>query len=118
MPFVVAAHHPNGVFSIATLGRTIGRQYGIPHCNVTAFTANSDRIGVFGEYQTLTLQTDRQVSRVYMQDLAADRAFDVTDVVEITEGAVVFSGDLIATIGRSAQPDTDTSEPGVVIVLQ
>lgn len=118
MPFVVAAHHPNGVFSIATLGRTIGRQYGIPHCDVTAFTADADRIGVFGEYQTLTLQTDRQVSRVYMQDLAADRAFDVTDAVAITEGAVVFSGDLIATIGRSAQPATDTSEPGVVIVLQ
>ena len=52
-----------------------------------------------------------------MQDLASDYAYDVTDRVSFAHGFLTVSGDLISEIGKSAQPASDTSEPGVVIVL-
>ena len=52
-----------------------------------------------------------------MQDLADDRAFDVTDLVTLAENQIVIPGELISRIGTSAQPVEDTSEPGVVIHL-
>ena len=118
VPFIVAAKNPTGAFSIVTAGRTIGRDYFIPKCDISAEIGNCDTIGVFGEYGTLTLSTSfDKICRVLMQDLASDTAYDITDLVTFSGSKLTIPGELIEKIGTSAQPKGDTSEPGVVIKL-
>lgn len=116
-PFIIASLNPSGAYSIATLGRTINRKYYIPKCDVTAFTGTANTIGVFGEYKTLTLNNSLKVSKVYMQDLASNFAYDITSKVKILDGKLIIDGKLISKIGKSSQPKGDTSEPGVIIKL-
>lgn len=119
VPFVLASQNPSGAYSMGTLGRTIGRRYFIPRCEVEANIGRSELVGVFGEYKSLKLKTGRSgIKRVLMQDIAEDTAYDVTDEVEISDGAVTIDGELIHRIGTLAQPEGDTSEPGVCICLQ
>lgn len=118
IPYIVASRNPNGVFSVATLGRTLDRKYTIPECNVTFRIENADTVGVFGSYRNLILKTSRQTIRtVLMQDLADDFAYDVTDTVSFSDGTLTVPGDLIQKIGTSAQPQSDTSEAGILIRL-
>lgn len=118
VPYCVTSQNPNGAFSVATLGRTVGREYFLPKCDVTVDVRDSMIIGVFGEYKNLILNTtSAPIAQVFMQDLADDRAFDVTDLVTLAENQIVIPGELISRIGTSAQPVEDTSEPGVVIHL-
>ncbi len=118
VPFVVAARNPNGAFSVVTAGRTLERTYEIPLCRVTLYVEDAQTVGVFGEYEELILETSREhISHVWMQDLAGEEAFDITDDVCIRGGSIQISGALIHTIGTMAQPAEDTSEPGVLIVL-
>ena len=118
IPYCVVSQNPNGAFSVATLGRTINREYFIPQCNVTVDAKASTLIGVFGEYKNLILKIScPSITQVFMQDLADDNAFDVTDLVTITENQIAIPGELISRIGTSVQPKEDTSEPGVVVHL-
>ena len=118
VPYVIASRNPNGVFAIATLGRTEGRRYAIPHCAVEFAVADADTVGVFGEYASLTLKTDRRPARILMQDLADSAAYDVTDSVTFAEGEICIPGELISHIGRVSQPASDTSEPGALVRLE
>ena len=116
IPFVVASQNPNGVYSVATLGRTIGRNYYIPKCDVEISTENSKTIGVFGEYKNLIIKTKlSDVKRILIQDLADDESYDITDSVEVKNGEIIVPGEIISKIGTLIQPEEDTSEPGVVI---
>jgi len=118
IPYCVASINPNGAFSITTLGRTIGRDYYIPKCNIAAYSQNADTVGIFGEYKTLALKTEiNGIRQVLMQDLAGDICFDVTANISINGREIHIPGELIAAIGTSAQPVSDTSEPGVVLKL-
>lgn len=118
MPYVVAARNPNGAYSIASLGRTRERRYWIPRCDITLNVGESRLIAAFGEYGSLNLRTSLfSVSSVWMQDLAGDTAYDVTDRVEWLGDMIRIPGELIKKIGTAVQPDGDTSEPGVVIRL-
>lgn len=119
IPYCVAAKNPNGAFSLVTLGRTRGREYKIPECNVSVQTGNSKIIGVFGEYRNLTLKTELEgIDCIFIQDLAGDTAYDVSGQVEISGDKVIIPGELIKEIGTECQPNADTSEPGVVIRLE
>lgn len=116
VPYIVASKNPSGAFAIVTAGRTIGRDYFIPKCDISAEIGDCDTIGVFGEYKTLTLCTAfDKISSVLMQDLAGNSAYDITDAVIFNGGKLTVPGELISEIGTSAQPEGDTSEPGVVI---
>lgn len=118
VPYCVASRNPNGAFCVATLGRTAYREYFIPKCDVAVDVKDSTVIGVFGEYKSLILKvSSAPITQVFMQDLADDYAFDVTDLVTITDNQIVIPGELISRIGTCAQPEEDTSEPGVVIQL-
>lgn len=118
VPYIISSANTNGVFSIATLGRTQGRTYGIPLCDVTVNVGGANLVGVFGEYKTLCIKTEApRVKKVLMQDIADGFAYDVTDEVERVDGCVIVSGELIRRIGTSAQPKFDTSEPGAAIKL-
>ena len=118
-PFIVAAQNPNGTYSVATLGRTMGRKYCIPICDVTVNSGDSRLIGIFGEYNNLIIKTDiNDIKQILIQDLADENSYDITDLVTVEKGNVIVSGDLISEVGTLSQPQNDTSEPGVVICLK
>ena len=115
-PFVVASRNPNGVYAVATLGRTAQRNYYIPRCDVIIDAGDSKTIGVFGEYKNLIIKTKlTNIKCILIQDLADDGAYDITDSVEIKDGEIIVCGDIISETGTTAQPKEDTSEPGAVI---
>ncbi len=119
VPYVISSQNPNGAFSVATLGRTMGRSYEIPRCTVSIDAGNADIIGVFGEYQSLVIETSHQnIRAVLMQDLADDYAYDVTDSIILSEKSITVPGDLIHKIGTMTQPSEDTSEAGVLIKIE
>lgn len=116
VPYVVTSKNPNGAFSVLTLGRTLGRVYEIPECNVTINAEGADIIGVFGEYEKLIIKTDlNNIKAVFMQDLADETAYDITDDTIFENEKIIIPGQLIHRIGTMAQPEGDTSEPGVVV---
>ncbi len=118
VPYIVASKNPNGVFSVAALGRTIDREYRIPKCDVTFNIEDADTVGAFGEYKNLILERfGKKVNRVFMQDLADTHAYDITDAADISENRISIPGELVSKIGKMSQPKEDTSEPGVVIKL-
>lgn len=120
IPYTVAARHPNGVVSVATLGRTLGRYYGIPLADVELQTGDATIFGIFGEYATLSLRTSftEKPTRILMQDLAADTAYDITEEVTWKDGTLTLPGSLIHTVGTEENPKGDTSEPGAVLCLK
>ena len=76
IPYTLCSHNPNGTYSIMTAGRTLNRSYFIPRCSITAEISNAETIGIFGEYQSLTLRFDGPApAKVFMQDLSDDHAF-------------------------------------------
>ena len=119
VPYVIASKNPNGVVSCATLGRTEGRVYGIPKCDVTLDAGDSDTFGIFGEYRNITLKTGSDCSglRVFAQDLADDTSYNITESVCFDQNGIVIPGHVIHEIGTISQPDGDTSEPGVLIKI-
>lgn len=117
IPYVISAKNPTGAFSVATLGRAVGRSYKIPLCDVTVDTGDASTIGVFGEYKTLHIKTELAPKKLLIQDIAADFAYDITDEVCIDEHGIMIPGELIRKIGTSEQPENDTSEPGALIKI-
>jgi len=118
VPYTLTCRHPNGAFSVATLGRTLRRQYLLPRCRVRVCCDTATTLGIFGDYRQLTLDTKHPtITRVLMQDLADHTAWDVTDAVTVEGGTVTLPGELIRGIGTLAQPAEDTSEPGVMVRL-
>ncbi len=119
-PYVTAAKNPNGVISVATLGRTLDRKYFIPKSDISIEAGNSTFFGIFGEYNTLTLNFDLEITncRIYAQDLADSEAEDITELVTVSDKKLVIPGELIHRIGTLKNPAGDTSEPGLVLKLE
>lgn len=115
VPYCIAAAHPNGCYSIATLGRTAERSYFIPLCDITIAVGDADTIGIFGKYKSLRVETARPFTTVLLQDLAADTAVDITDKVSVSAGSLTLPGALLEQI--CALPEGDTSEPAAVMKL-
>lgn len=118
VPYIIASRNPNGAVAIASLGRTEGRRYFVPRCDITQNIGNADTVGLFGFFASVRLECSYKVKRVYMQDLADDCAFDITDSCLIDEGGVTVPGELIEKIGSLCNGDGDTSEPGTVIKIE
>ena len=78
----------------------------------------ADTVGVFGEYNSLTLNMQKNgIKTVLMQDIAADTAYDVSADVKISDGKIAISGELIERICKQSQSEGDTSEPGIAVRL-
>ena len=118
-PFVISSRNPNGVVSVATLGRTAGRRYFLPRCEVTQEIGNADTVGLFGHYAAAVLKGSAITAstKVYMQDLAGDTAYDITEHCTVADGMLTIPGEYIDRIGTLANGAGDTSEPGVVVKL-
>lgn len=120
VPYAAAAKFPNGAVAVATFGRTLGRVWETPRCAVTLDAGEASLLGIFGEYDTLTVRTTaaRPGCRVLAQDLKADTAVDITDGVILTPGGLTLPGELLRQVGTMAQTPGDTSEPGLVVALR
>ena len=122
IPYVVAAKNQNGAVSVATLGRTLGREYIFPKCDVEIDVniENECTLGVFGLYKNLILNTTSKIGviSVLAQDLADDEAVDISTLVTTYENKLIIPGELLYKIGTRANPIGDTSEQGLVVQVQ
>lgn len=120
-PFVVASRNPRtGAYSIATIKRTINPNSGIiAPADITFQTEIASPVGVFGYYNSLTLVFDEPIgsARIFVQDLMADMAEDVTDKCKIDGARVTFDGDDMRLFGTSARADEDKAEPSFLVKI-
>jgi len=123
-PFVTASKYPDGPFAVATLPRTLDADrinVRVP-ADICAYGASAEfPVGVFGVYNTLTLEFDRDITgkRVFAQDLLENEAHDCTDEVKISGNKLILGGEWIDRTGFAARKDArDTSDPGAVLVLR
>lgn len=120
-PYVLASKYPNGAIAIATIGRTIGREYLNPRADITLKVSSLDMpFGIFGHYNSLTLQLDKPhaFTKILAQDLAGEIPADITKQVIVKGDSITIPGNLIEKIGLSAASRGDKSEPGMVLVFQ
>lgn len=119
-PFVLSSLYPNGAIAIATIGRGINRDYITKRVKVEQEIKNIDKpIGIFGDYESLTLILPEKIKasnyEVLGQDLAADKASVVTKDIIFKGNKIIISGDVIRKIGLSAASKGDKSDPGLVL---
>lgn len=122
VPFVVASRNPKtGAYAIATIKRTID-----PNTNIIGTTDIVFRVGgfdapvgVFGYYNRLTLVFDQPIgkARVYVQDLMADEARDVTGQCTIDGSRVTFAGNDMRIFGTYSRMDDDRAEPSFLVKI-
>jgi hypothetical protein len=73
--------------------------------------------GLFGYFSSVTLAFDQPVGRVTIlaQDLAADHAYDITQLVENRGSEIVISQEVIERFGREGSTPGDQSAPGLLV---
>lgn len=124
-PYILSSTYPSGAIAISAIGRTLGRQY---ICKEVAVTAHAKDwhapIGLFGYFKEVCLLYPEPIChkknskpRVLAQDLAGDKAVDITTDVTIEECKLTISGAVIRRIGLMASSVNDMSAPGLVIKI-
>lgn len=120
-PYVAASRHPNGATAVAALPRVFaGRGAVYPEADVSLEVEDPLRpVAVFGRFKSLTLDLVAPPSamRVMAQDLASDKAEEITGRVNIAGSTMVIPGELINKVGQSASARGDQSDPGLVIQI-
>lgn len=120
-PYILASKYPNGAIAIASIGRTINREYLTPRANVVLKVARCDKpFGIFGHYNSLTLQIEQLTSftKILAQDLAGNTPVDISLQVVRKGNKITLPGKIIDQIGLSAASKGDKSEPGMVLIFQ
>lgn len=120
VPYVMSSRYPNGATAVVTAERTIGRECVLCPADVTIQMSDLYRpIGVFGRYRRLVVSFPQEIRsdsiKVYAQDLASDRAVEITDQLIIEGNEIILRGELIDAIGLSAATSGDESLPGMVM---
>lgn len=120
IPFVVASKNPHtGAYSIATIKRTINPNANIIGAADITFKVGAldAPIGIFGYYNSLELVFDEPIgdARIFVQDMMADEAVDVTEKCRVDGAKVLLNGDDMRLFGSSARSDEDTAEPSFLI---
>jgi hypothetical protein len=122
VPYVIASKNPNSVVSIATLGRMSHKTgWSEPRADVTLEVGEIPPfIGIFGHYKSLTLVFDKPIKArtIWGQDLAGDKARDITNKVTIDGNKLILPGKLIDSVGLADATPGDVSDPGMVLVLE
>jgi hypothetical protein len=120
-PFVFAMRFPNGAVAIGSQERTQpNRGWFMPSCRVTLDVGDAaGPFGVFGDLESLTFNFSSRLAnrRVLAQDLAGDRAHDITRDVQVGERSLCLSGQIIRRVGLQAATPGDVSSPGLVIAF-
>lgn len=120
VPFVMASRYPNGATAVVTTERTLGRECVLPLVTVTVQIEDLYKpIGIFGKYKELVLNFREKVDlssiKVWGQDLAGDRAIDITDRLKAEGHQLTVPGELIQTVGLTDASEGDESLPGMVL---
>ena len=122
LPFVVTARFPNGAAAVCTLERNRrDKAWFMPLAAVTVETAGAPGpFGIFGHYKTLTLHLPQPLAGKYVfaQDLAGEKAVDVTKRVHIQGNLLTIPGALIDKIGCQNAAPGDLSDPGLVLAIR
>ncbi len=121
LPYVICGRFPNGNYAVSTLFRTDSvKGFIYPKADITIRCEKPTNIGVFGYYKSLQINFEpgNNWKQVFAQDLAGDKAIEITDLIEKTKTGIIISGDLLEITGTSAASKNDVSEPGVLIVLK
>lgn len=119
-PFVLSSLYPNGAVAIATIGRGINHEYITKRVKVEQEIKTIENpIGVFGDYESLTLILPTKIKatdyEVLGQDLAGDTPSIITNEIIFKDNKIIISGELIRKIGLSAASKNDKSDPGLVL---
>lgn len=75
-------------------------------------------VGVFGVFGSLKLKAEGlkgKTFRVFAQDLAGEKAVDISKAVTVSDNGIVIPGEVLNRIGRMAATPGDISSPGTVI---
>jgi len=120
-PFVWAARFPNGAVAIAAQERThVAKGWFMPSAKITLSVADAPGpFGIFGNFDELTLKFDRLLigKRIFAQDLTADEARDITNLVQIRETSLQIPGQIIRQVGLQNATPNDLSSPGMVVAI-
>jgi hypothetical protein len=121
-PFVLASRYLNGAVAIATIGRTLNREYVSKEVSVTVPIESWDvPIGLFGYFKDITFVfpegTDGKKARVYAQDLAGDTPVDITRDIKVKGNQMTIPGQVIHKIGLMNASEGDISDPGLVLKI-
>lgn len=121
-PFVVAGRFSNGAVAVCTLQRTVkNRAWFMPAADVSVDVGDAKGpFGIFGHFRSLTFHLNKMPNhvRILAQDLAGDRAEDVTRQAHVHGNNISFPGSLIDKLGTQAATPGDLSDPGMVLVIQ
>lgn len=122
LPYLLACLNPAAsAYALCVLPCTQpGRLYHEPLCRISLGTLDANLpIGLFGRYESCRLSFDSNVEnrRVFVQDLAAREAVDVTDRVALSGPSLTLPGALVERLCAVNQPAGDTSSPAVVVTL-
>jgi len=121
-PFVFTARFPNGAAALGTHERTSANLgFFRPKADVHWYLGNSPGpFGLFGYFESVTLKFDQRVpkTRILAQDLAADRALDITRFVRIVGPEIFLPGQLLSHVGLSHATVGDLSAPASVVKLE
>lgn len=119
-PYVLCSRYPEGAIAVTTAQRLKGRTCTIPLAKITLDVGDlSGPVGVFGEYDELTLLTTNALEgkRILAQDLAGTTPVDITSEVNVQGGRMTIPGAVIHRVGLMAAKAGDLSDPGLVIVV-
>ena len=119
-PFVLSSRYPGGAVAVATVGRSLGREYVLQEVPVEVeVPSTASPVGVFGRYGSLTLTYPAPLGgvRVLAQDLAGKEAVDITGRVTVEGNRLTIPGAVISEIGLMAATEGDVSDPGLVLKL-
>ncbi len=118
-PFVIAARFPNGAVAVGVHQRTrADHAWFMPHADVVLDVGSANGpFGIFGQFGSLTLTFARSLRgvKVLAQDIAGDRAMDITHSVKIGERDLYIPGDLISSVGLADATPGDLSDPGMIL---
>lgn len=121
-PFIFTAGFPNGAAAIGAHERVFAdRGWSIPKAQIRwKLNDSAGPFGVFGHFGSVTLAFDKPLGkiRILAQDLAGDRALDVTQFVQINGFEILLPGHLLEHVGLEAATAGDLSAPGVVLNLE
>lgn len=120
-PVVLATKYPNDAVGIATLGRSLGRDYVLkPETVSLTFDEFISTFGIFGNYKELILKFPEKIPAdltIYGQDLAGEKAVDLKSKIEIDGNKLIIPGELIREVGLMASSPGDISDPGMILKI-
>ncbi|MBS5734132.1 MAG: hypothetical protein KHW87_05470 [Clostridiales bacterium] len=121
-PWILCATHPNGAVGVYSTRRTVPdweNCWAYADITISVKTVDSP-VGIFGEsYDTLTLVYPQDVTQkhVWVQDLADDTAYDVTDQVQRTKNSITLTRDQFPAFGLRVKAENDACMPGFMLQL-